>query len=54
MRLKANSRIILALDVLKREQAFNLLNKTYDLIDAIKVNQTLIFSSGIKICNEIK
>jgi len=54
MRLKANSRIILALDVTDKKKAFNILNKVNDLIDGIKVNHPLVFSCGISICKEIK
>lgn len=45
---------ILALDVIEKNKAFEVLRETYDLLDAIKVGYPLILSCGIQICKEIK
>ena len=49
-----NSCVILALDVMERDKAFEILDETYDLLDAIKVGYPLLFSCGIDICRRIK
>lgn len=54
MNLNPKSRIILALDVMNKNQAWNVLEETVDIIDAIKVNYPIILSCGIEICKEMK
>ena len=48
------SRIILAMDIIDREEAFDLLDVVHDLVDGVKVNHPLIHSCGIQICQDIK
>ena len=48
------SHLILALDVIRSDRVFEILETTYDLLDALKVGYPLLFSCGIDICKRIK
>ncbi|WP_144560102.1 orotidine-5'-phosphate decarboxylase [Shouchella miscanthi] len=51
---KPKSHIMLALDTDTKEDAFKVLDDTYDLIDAVKFNYPLVLKEGISIITEIK
>lgn len=48
------SHIMLALDTPDREKSFEVLEQTYDLIDAVKFNYPLILKEGLSIITEVK
>lgn len=48
------SHIMLALDTPNRKESFDVLDKTYDLIDAVKFNYPLILREGLAIITDIK
>lgn len=47
--MKFNKKLIVALDVTERFEAFKIAKDIYDLVDAIKVNYPLVLSCGIEI-----
>ncbi|KHF37804.1 orotidine-5'-phosphate decarboxylase [Halalkalibacter okhensis] len=51
---KPESHIMLALDTPNRKRSFEVLDETYDLIDAVKFNYPLILKEGLEIIREIK
>jgi orotidine-5'-phosphate decarboxylase len=51
--MKKENGLILALDVIDREEALRLIGYVADYLDAIKVNYPLILSSGIEIIKEL-
>lgn len=51
--MKRNTRLILALDVINREQALSLTRQLCEYFDAIKIGYPLILSAGLGIVREI-
>ncbi|CAB3289354.1 Orotidine 5'-phosphate decarboxylase [Methanocaldococcus lauensis] len=47
-------KLMIALDVLNREEALKIVNEVKDYIDAVKVGYPLVLSSGLEIVEEIK
>ncbi|MCS3924737.1 orotidine-5'-phosphate decarboxylase [Methanosalsum natronophilum] len=51
--MEKRTRLILSLDVVDQEEAFDIVKKTYMYVDAIKVGYPLILGSGIDIISKI-
>lgn len=54
MPLQRKTGIILALDLIKKDAALNLVKKVCDLIDCVKVGYPLVLRTGIDIVHQIK
>lgn len=52
--LKRETGLILALDILDEQKAFELLDKTQEYIDAVKINWPIVMSCGLGIAQKIK
>ncbi len=54
MTLMPESRLIIALDVTRREEALSIAEKLGDTVDAIKVNYPLVLACGLGVITDIK